>query len=447
MKKSLVLASAFFVLAAAFLLAGQPVFAAKLDFGDAPDGYKAYASGTKGNYPSKLLNDGARAQKTNKVWLGGKVDKEKNSKQINRDLHDDGFQFKGKSYKSSKAVFLVHKAKKSTKGTVYLNAWFDFNRDGDWDDSKEWGVRNFPVKLKLQKKKVKPYVVRLKAGKRVKNIVMRATVSYKQRMTGYTGVISKGEVEDYAPNGMRKKGAKPKYAAYCDPKPLLLKHGKSGQLKIKKKMSSKTFASVDLFNSPAATAARTITKNGNDTFVFGDTKVDGPARIENFSPQFQVKWKNGKTRVVSCKVKVYHQKSPLKKQNKYEKEVNDVNGAAVRHEGVIHYELTPTSDNHAYNAVEFPLNGQMPAMPEPDDFWFVANSDYAYWPCSLVSSSHYGGQAVRCSGVPLRSGENSTLTLYYANQWNIPGSLTSLHMNVYNGNALLGAVNAPLVVE
>jgi len=131
------------------------------DFGDAPDG----------PYPSLLASNGARHHnKEGEVykfyeWLGDiwyfieaqrcdtvpQVDVELDSRQVDKDSPntppgpDDGIRFYP-PYDSAPGesldVLISTSCMKGqrygpTQGLLYFNGWFDWNRDGDWDDPRE----------------------------------------------------------------------------------------------------------------------------------------------------------------------------------------------------------------------------------------------------------------------------------------------------------------------
>jgi hypothetical protein len=120
-----------------------------LDFGDAPDP----------TYPARLASDGARHLIVDGFALGTGVSAESDASA--GDSLDDGvqFQFGGeirveadpsqpqerhgvRLYVSVPAGWPV-----LPDGTVgYVNAWIDFNRDGDWGDSAEWIFSNVPIR-------------------------------------------------------------------------------------------------------------------------------------------------------------------------------------------------------------------------------------------------------------------------------------------------------------
>jgi hypothetical protein len=105
------------------------------DFGDAPDPL----------YPSLLASDGARHLDWNYEWLGTSVNGEPDSKQVDLDEFDDGVSFAASNPVPGGNLHLTITI--STSGGVYnigdpndvmyLNAWIDWNQDGDWQDADE----------------------------------------------------------------------------------------------------------------------------------------------------------------------------------------------------------------------------------------------------------------------------------------------------------------------
>jgi hypothetical protein len=69
----------------------------------------------------------------------------------NWDLLDDGVTFPGVLSHCGPATLLVQ-GQNNSGGTLYLNAWADWNRDGDWEDTSlcecavdEWMIQDYPV--------------------------------------------------------------------------------------------------------------------------------------------------------------------------------------------------------------------------------------------------------------------------------------------------------------
>jgi len=103
------------------------------DFGDAPDPL----------YPSLLASNGALHIDWTDEWLGENVNGEIDSKQVNLDEFDDGVAIAGDLMINLELTITI-----STSGLLgrygahlnwymYLNAWIDWNRDGDWADAGE----------------------------------------------------------------------------------------------------------------------------------------------------------------------------------------------------------------------------------------------------------------------------------------------------------------------
>ncbi len=107
----------------------------KLDFGDAPE--------DNTSYPTTLARNGARHTVDNITFLGATVDIERDGQPtIPADGDDinpatgiddeDGVVFPSPLYAGFPATVIV-----TASIDGYLDAWFDFNGDGDWDDANE----------------------------------------------------------------------------------------------------------------------------------------------------------------------------------------------------------------------------------------------------------------------------------------------------------------------
>ena len=107
------------------------------DYGDAPDP----------GYPSLEANLGASHLDFSNEWLGASADAESDSLQVNLDNYDDGVVFNGAFAPSTPVTVDVrvntsgHGASRyngaSSTQVLYLNAWADWNGDGDWNDVGE----------------------------------------------------------------------------------------------------------------------------------------------------------------------------------------------------------------------------------------------------------------------------------------------------------------------
>lgn len=119
------------------------------EIGDAPD-WPPYF-----NFPSLVLNDGARHQDYKTFcWLGERADGEIESRQINSDFFDDGFVrfvFTGQTAPSCQIDFEVSVASRDEtlwgddeENLIYFNLLVDFDQDMTWDE-EEWVVQNMAI--------------------------------------------------------------------------------------------------------------------------------------------------------------------------------------------------------------------------------------------------------------------------------------------------------------
>lgn len=160
---------------------------ADLDFGDAPDP----------TYPTRLVNDGARHFIQSGLRLGsyedGETDGQPNAAATGDDIHnspddEDGVQFHTLPLTVGHTAYLTVTA--STTG--YLDAWLDFNADGDWADPPE---HIFDDYLLQPNDNVLSFTVPLTATA-TNTTYLRFRFS-SQPVATYTGLMDDGEVEDY----------------------------------------------------------------------------------------------------------------------------------------------------------------------------------------------------------------------------------------------------------
>lgn len=120
------------------------------DFGDAPDGVSArYVTkpDVVGRFPSNARSDGPRHTGGGpRLGLGWTA--EGSSRQVDRDS-DDGASLEPRSCALSTLTVILDAGRVPAGSTIYVNAWFDWNQDGDWADGAtgaacgpEWGVQN-----------------------------------------------------------------------------------------------------------------------------------------------------------------------------------------------------------------------------------------------------------------------------------------------------------------
>ena len=154
-----------------------------LDFGDAPE------SGTA--FPTVLANGGARHVLGSGLFLGATVDAEADGQPDAQAAGDgadeDGVTFATLTAGTNAAVTVAA----TVPGTAVLNAWFDFNVDGDWDDAGEQvfvdqalnnGANNLTVTVPAG----------ALAGQALARFRVASIAGYS-----YGGLAKDGEVEDY----------------------------------------------------------------------------------------------------------------------------------------------------------------------------------------------------------------------------------------------------------
>jgi hypothetical protein len=169
----------------AFVITGEDVQPPELDFGDAPDP----------TYPTLLANDGARHIIVPNIYLGATIDPDPDGQPDPNALGDDndgtddedGVVFTSLLYPGSPA-----KVKVTASVPGYLNAWVDFNADGDWDDPQE---KIFISKALAAGPNDLFYFVPTDAV--AGPAISRFRFSTEDTLWKYTGEAPDGEVEDY----------------------------------------------------------------------------------------------------------------------------------------------------------------------------------------------------------------------------------------------------------
>jgi hypothetical protein len=157
-----------------------PLTALSFDFGDALE--------TAG-VPTLLANNGPRHVITgNTLFLGAARDAEADG-QPTAGATGDGADDDGVVFNMMQAG-MTGSLDVTSSGAGFVNAWIDFNGDGDWQDAGEQvvadgavaaGMTNFPVTVPAGS-----------AGARVVRVRLSATAGYS-----YDGLAPNGEVEDY----------------------------------------------------------------------------------------------------------------------------------------------------------------------------------------------------------------------------------------------------------
>ena len=168
------------------------------DFGDAPT---AAQSGFASSYPTLLADNGARHTPVAGFSLGSNIDTEgdgKPSAAANLDDttgtpdDEDGVTFIGTLTSGNAGSISVFVTNSASVSNPYLDAWIDYNRDGDWLDSGEQIFSGAVV-----------------AGTNTLNLVVPSGTPAGQTFSRFrlhsgttalavTGLFANGEVEDHA---------------------------------------------------------------------------------------------------------------------------------------------------------------------------------------------------------------------------------------------------------
>jgi hypothetical protein len=141
-----------------------------------------------------LARNGARNVVTETLRLGNTIDAETdgrpNSTATGDGADEDGVTLPRLTIGTTVSLTVAVKAPPETR--AHLNAWVDFNRDGDWDDAGERIAENLPVfdgnnfvSLAIPSG--------LAAGNVFGRFRLTTLAGY-----GYAGFAADGEVEDYA---------------------------------------------------------------------------------------------------------------------------------------------------------------------------------------------------------------------------------------------------------
>ncbi len=232
-------------------LDASPLAQETADFGDAPDSRPTgYGAGTgTGSFPSLRASDGARHATTRLEWLGGSVDAEEDSRQVDRDAGDDGVALRLASCATSQLTVLASVASRTDAAhpysarpdqTLYLNALFDWNRNGRWNGADacapEWAVQNQPVDVSAWPAGVLAQTVSVTftGGAQVDELWYRVTLTYGQPVSGWEGrgSFAFGETEDYFISSSGEDGESSFFNIKCEPNPLEINHGESGTISI-----------------------------------------------------------------------------------------------------------------------------------------------------------------------------------------------------------------------
>jgi hypothetical protein len=123
----------------------------------------------RGRFPSRAASGGPRHSSAGPSiagWTG-----EADSRQVDRD-RDDGAEVIPRSCRISTITVAVDASRADPSTPIYANAWFDWNRDGDWRDGgnrrcgPEWGLQNQVIDpASLGDDKVALVTLRFRAGR------------------------------------------------------------------------------------------------------------------------------------------------------------------------------------------------------------------------------------------------------------------------------------------
>ncbi|KPL17863.1 MAG: hypothetical protein AMJ92_10705 [candidate division Zixibacteria bacterium SM23_81] len=194
MKKAAFLLAIFSlsVFTAQFALAGDYA-----DYGDAPDP----------PYCSLFESDGARHINSEAIyeWLGENVDLEFNSHQVNNDLYDDGVVFNTPYWPGDTCSVDVTISVSQWDGgryppNLYLDAWFDWNRDNDWDDAGENAICGYSIDPSTWDGNTKTYNITFPVPSYATNLSFiwaRFRLHYSSTLNQYCQQSPYGEVEDH----------------------------------------------------------------------------------------------------------------------------------------------------------------------------------------------------------------------------------------------------------
>jgi PKD repeat protein len=158
------------------------------DYGDAPD-----------QYPTLLVNNGARHIPASNYHLGVSLDEEADGLPSSNALGDDnnlsddedGVVFPTTLIQGTNVTITVNTQMAILNGDGYLNAWIDFNRDMDWSDA---GEQIFSDVLLNHGTQTLNFNIPVSASDG--NTYARFRLS-ENTGTSFDGVVQYGEVEDY----------------------------------------------------------------------------------------------------------------------------------------------------------------------------------------------------------------------------------------------------------
>jgi hypothetical protein len=159
------------------------------DFGDAPDP----------TYPTLSISNGASHLIASGYFLGASVDDENDGQPDASSLGDDNDgndDDDGVTFTSPFIQLFENSLDIVASGNGYINAWMDFNRDGDWDDAGENIISENAVTSGTNTINFQIPQIDLTGAERTIGVSSRFRYSTQQALS-YNGVAPDGEVEDY----------------------------------------------------------------------------------------------------------------------------------------------------------------------------------------------------------------------------------------------------------
>ena len=165
---------------------GEPLPSEELDFGDAPDP----------SYPTRMASNGASHVIWSYYYLGSCIDAEADGQptpaadgdDLNGLDDEDGATVAGWLLPGTPAGLVV-----VASSVGFLDAWADFNEDGDWADAGEQIFASHPL---AQGPNYLTFLVPPFAGSRTGHVCTRFRFSSYGGLS-YVGAAADGEVEDY----------------------------------------------------------------------------------------------------------------------------------------------------------------------------------------------------------------------------------------------------------
>lgn len=255
--------------------------AATFDFGDAPDGAPArYVEKplVRGAFPSRAARGGPRHPSSG-PRIGLRWTSEADSRQVDGDT-DDGAQVVPRRCALSTVTLALDASRVAGQRPVYVNAWFDWNQDGDWADGgtsrcgPEWALQNIRIDpASLGPERTAVLTLRFRAGRVPSQFWWRLQVHAGDPVPhagggGQGTPTSGGETEDLFFNRLLPL-RQPQVALSCTTGAGVIPHGRTHHA---------TFQLVGGYGARVAVSKATATISGFREGVSFDRSVFPPRR-------------------------------------------------------------------------------------------------------------------------------------------------------------------------